>query len=235
MINLSSRLRRIAEEVKPGETVADIGTDHGYLPIYLVDSGISPRAILTDISPGSLEKAKRDAESFLERSGRVSFRLGDGLDVIAPGEVDVIVIAGMGGLQMIDILGREPQKSRSFSCFLLQPRTKSGELRAWLRNHGCEIRKEQIVREGKHLPVILTAVYTGNPDPAPYSAEDDFPGREAVNAGTPEPLIREFFEREQKKYEAILRSIRTHGSDETDAEAAKERLRVIETRIGEMV
>ena len=82
MIELKGRLKTIAEKVDKGETMADIGTDHGFLPFYLIENGISPKVVLCDISPGSLAKAKQNAE-YLSSDEGVDFRLGDGIDVLS--------------------------------------------------------------------------------------------------------------------------------------------------------
>ena len=94
---LKGRLLAIANAVPPSRAIADIGTDHGLVPVWLVTNGIAQKAIITDISPGSLAKA----ESLIKQEGladKIEPRLGDGLLPVKPGEVDTIVIAGMGGM-----------------------------------------------------------------------------------------------------------------------------------------
>ena len=92
--------------------MADIGTDHGFLPFYLAENGISPKVILADISPGSLMKAKENSK-YVSTDAEIDFRLGDGLDVLSPGEVDVIVIAGLGATTMSSMPGQSQKKARS--------------------------------------------------------------------------------------------------------------------------
>ena len=120
MNRLTDRLQLLADQIENGETMADIGTDHGFLPLYLWQQGISPAVIMCDISEPSLAKAKAAAGA-LQFGRELDFRAGDGLNVLAPGEVDVIVIAGMGGLLIRDILSDDLEKTRSFSKFILQP------------------------------------------------------------------------------------------------------------------
>ena len=153
---LSERLQVMADKILPGESCADVGTDHGYLGCYLYAKGISPKVIMTDISEDSLAKAKATAGAG-QFGTDVAFRLGNGLEVIGSAEVDCVVIAGMGGLLIRDILAADVQKTKTFKRFVLQPRTASGPLRKWLLEEGFAIMSEDIVREGAFLPEIITA------------------------------------------------------------------------------
>ena len=100
---LDERLKTVAALVRPGSRVADIGTDHGYLPVYLVKEGICPRAIAADLRSGPLESARRHVTA-AGLSDRIDLRLGDGLTPIEPQEVDDMIIAGMGGETIAGIL-----------------------------------------------------------------------------------------------------------------------------------
>lgn len=155
MVKLTPRLQTIANETKPGETMADIGTDHGFLPIYLWEAGICPHVIMADISRGSLDKA-RDNCRMLHPEQEFDLRLGSGIEVIGNGEVDAVAIAGMGGILMTEILGADLKKAHSFRRLILQPRNHVGRLRYWLLNNGFKIVNEQLVREGKFICEILT-------------------------------------------------------------------------------
>lgn len=162
MVKLSDRLQLMADLVDDGQTVADIGTDHGFLPIYLWESGKSKKVILADISKGSLQKAmdnvamRKYSEEILENN--VLFRHGDGIKILEDGEVDAVTIAGMGGVLMTEILGANLKKTKSFKKFVLQPRNGQGKLRWWLLNNGFSIEKELLVREGKFICEILSVV-----------------------------------------------------------------------------
>lgn len=157
MNKLTDRLQVIADEVQKGETMADIGTDHGFLPLYLWENGISPHVIMCDISEPSLAKAKAAAGAY-QFGHELSFRAGDGLTVLDTGEVDVVVIAGMGGYLIRDILAEDPGKTASFSKYVLQPRNHAGTLRHWLASNGFRIARNQLVREGKFICEIITAL-----------------------------------------------------------------------------
>lgn len=159
MIKLSDRLQVIANLINKGQTMADIGTDHGFLPLYLFEREISPKVILADISKGSLQKAIDNVEEKAckeeDKTSAFQFRLGNGIEILGAGEVDVVVIAGMGGLLMTQILGADLEKSKSFKKIILQPRNAPGKLRYWLMNNGFQILSENLVREGKYICEIL--------------------------------------------------------------------------------
>ena len=156
-MKLTPRLQKIADEIKQGETMADIGTDHGFLPLYLWEQKLSPKVIMADISRGSLAKAAENCRMF-RPDETFDMRLGSGLEVLAPGEVDTVVMAGMGGILMSELLGKNLQKAWSFSKYILQPRRHIGRLRFWLYDNGFSIVNEQLVREGKFICEILTVV-----------------------------------------------------------------------------
>ena len=101
---LSKRIYCVASKVSPGESAADIGTDHGYVPMLLMRDGISPYVVMSDISPGSLAKAKETFTAAGITVPDTCFRVGDGLDTIAPTEVDDIIIGGVGGFTISSIL-----------------------------------------------------------------------------------------------------------------------------------
>ena len=171
---LSKRIHKIAEKVRPGESAADIGTDHGYVPMLLMRNNVSPYVIMSDISDGSLAKAKETfAIAGLDVPGDC-FRTGDGLSTIKPGEVDDIIIGGLGGLTIAGILADDTEKSRSFKKIIMQPRKHSGNLRYYLYTNGWDITDEDLAPEGKFICEIITAEISGEgaPRTAPYPEED---------------------------------------------------------------
>lgn len=157
MLKLPDRLQKIADFIEPGESIADIGTDHGFLPIYLYETGKSPHVILSDIKKGPLEKAKENINKY-DPDKVFDIRLGSGLLSIDSGEVDTIVIAGMGGLLIADILGTDQQKSKSYQKFILQPRNAQDKLRRWLLENDFLIQDETLVKEGKYICEIILAM-----------------------------------------------------------------------------
>lgn len=175
-MDLSPRLRTIAEQVPKDAKFADIGTDHGYLPVWLLLSGTAASAIAADLRLGPLDRARQTAAHW-GVTEQLSFRLCDGLSGIAPEEADVIAIAGMGGDTIAAILDaaswtREPGKT-----LLLQPMTGQPELRLWLQTHGYDIRGERIAREGRRFYSIWTV--TGGEMP-PLSPGELWAGRQSA-------------------------------------------------------
>lgn len=153
-MELTPRLTAVAAQVPDGAVLADIGTDHAYLPVKLLLDGRIEHAIAADLREGPLDRARDTARRF-GVSGRISFRLCDGLAGIAPKEADTIAIAGMGGETITGILGAAPWTLAPDKLLLLQPMTAFAELRLWLTTHGYCIEQESIAREGKRLYTCL--------------------------------------------------------------------------------
>ena len=156
-MKLSQRLMEMYHQVSPGERVADIGTDHAYIPILLMKNNISPFVIMSDISKGSMDKAQRNCKDQGFGLPDSCFRVGDGLSTIQPGEVDTIVIGGLGGRTIAGILASDQKLTNSFSKLILQPRNNSGELRYYLKLTGWNIISERLSQEGKFICEIITA------------------------------------------------------------------------------
>lgn len=158
---ISKRLKTIAELVTPGFRAADIGTDHGYVPVYLVRNGICPFAIAADLSPGSLEKAVEHArragllsEDPAAKEGIVC-RLSDGLSRIAPGEADSIILAGMGGILMDRILRNGIETVKAAKELILSPHRDVPLLRSFAEEFGFEITRDMELTDKKKTYTIL--------------------------------------------------------------------------------
>lgn len=151
--SLTPRLQAIADQVPAEARLADIGTDHAYLPVWLILNGTVERAIAADLRPGPLERARQTARRYGVEE-RLDFRLCDGLADVRPEEIDTIVIAGMGGDTIQGILLAAPWAREK--TLLLQPMTGQPELRRWLGEWGCAIGGEHIAREGQRLYSVWT-------------------------------------------------------------------------------
>ena len=153
-MQLSERLSSVASMVTAGNCLADVGTDHGYVPIYLYERNIIPRAIAMDVNKGPLERARLHiAEYGFEKA--IETRLSDGLAALKAGEADSVVIAGMGGPLMIRILSAYPEVTASLKELILQPQSEIPEVRNWLYEQGYEILEEHMVYEdGKYYPMF---------------------------------------------------------------------------------
>lgn len=162
MITLDKRLSAVAALVRQGSRLADIGTDHAYLPVYLVQSGVCPSAIASDIGEGPLEAARRTVtENGLTRE--IALRLGDGLSTVSAEEIDDIAIAGMGGETIAAILEAAPWVQNEGVRLILQPMTRAEDLRRWLLSHGFTVSEEHLIRDKHHLYPVLAAEYTAAP------------------------------------------------------------------------
>lgn len=148
-------MQAVYREISLSKTVADIGTDHGLLPLQLLKNKVCENVIVTDISRPSLEKA----EKLLLKHGfsdRFKALAGDGLDVLLDGEADSIVIAGMGGLEIMTMLKKHLHRFES-SVFVLQPMKNTSELRIFLTQNGMSIQKDFIVLDrGKFYSILVT-------------------------------------------------------------------------------
>ena len=153
-VRLSPRLESIAGLVTPGNRLADIGTDHAYLPIWLCQQERIPSAIAADLRPGPLKAAAANIR-LAGMDGRIQTRLSDGLSHFREDEADTLTIAGMGGKLICRILGQRPELLRQFHEILLQPQSEVGDVRRFLLQNAYGIVEETCTEdEGKFYPVI---------------------------------------------------------------------------------
>lgn len=155
-MQLGPRLHTLAGFVPQGAIVADIGTDHAYLPIALIKAQQAAAAVAGDVHAGPYQAA---CEA-VQRAGldkQIAVRLGNGLAVLTPGEVDVVVIAGMGGNTMIEILEAQPAVTQGLTRLILQPMQAAASLRRWLVQHQWRLVAETLVEEDERLYEIIVA------------------------------------------------------------------------------
>ncbi len=154
---LSNRLLACASFVTPGDRVADVGCDHGYLGIHLLRCGIASSVIASDVNEQPLLSALHNSEKYGVRS-QMTFYLSDGLRNI-PRDFDCVICAGMGADTMISILEAAPWVKASGCRLILQCQSKRPELRRYLSDTGWRIRREALAKDGKFIYPILEAVY----------------------------------------------------------------------------
>lgn len=175
---LSPRLALAAGLIPKGRAVADIGTDHAYLPAWLVLEGAALRAIAADVSAGPLRNAAQTVESH-GLGERIELRLSDGLDAFAPGQADCFVFAGMGGTLIARMLDRAPWINAPGTVIVAQPMRKSEDLRGWLTAHGWRIEREAACFDAGRPYHALLAVYAAHaPQAAGYAYYGELPGCE---------------------------------------------------------
>ena len=160
-LQLNPRLLQIARLVPNCKAVADIGTDHGYIPIFSVLAGLCERAIASDINKGPIRRAEENVKAFCLED-KISLRLGGGLETVKPNEADVVVIAGMGGILISNILEASNNIVRNAKLLILQPMTAVIELRQYLSENNYEISAEHLEAEEEKIYNILVAKPGGN-------------------------------------------------------------------------
>ena len=154
---ISDRLLACCEHIAPGSRVADVGCDHGYLSIYLLQSGKARSVIASDINEGPLRSAVENAEKY-GVAENIRFYLSDGVRNI-PRDFDTLVCAGMGGDTMISILEAAPWLRSESYRLVLQCQSKTPMLRQYLSEQGWRIEKESVLRDGRFLYTVMSAVY----------------------------------------------------------------------------
>ena len=164
-IPLSDRLLACCGFVKPGDRVADVGCDHGYLGIYLLKNGIAKQVFASDINEGPLQAAVRNSEKFGVRD-KISFYLSDGVRNL-PRDFDTLVCAGMGADTIVSILSAAPWLKNEQYRLILQCQSKTPTLRRYLSENGWQITEESVLRDGRFLYTVMEVIR--NPDAMPLT------------------------------------------------------------------
>ncbi len=219
---LSQRLKAIADFVPLNSIVGDIGTDHGYLPVYLIENRIAKKVIGTDISKNSLQKIIQLVKSKgLEKE--IDIRLGNGLEVFKPFEIDTLVISGMGGLLIRDILDANKKVADSVTNFILQPNIASRELREYLYNNNFEIVDEKLIKESdKFYEIIYTKKGKGYLKESYYL---DIGEKLILNR---DPLLKDYIQHKILVAENIIEKLKID-----DSEKSRERYLELNNKIKE--
>lgn len=154
MVQLSKRLQALADMVTPGLTVADVGCDHGFVSIYLIQNKIAPKVFAMDVRKGPLERAKEHILAY-NLTEQIETRLSDGLIAMQPGEADAMVCAGMGGPLMIKIMTEGKAVAAKMQELILQPQSELQQFRRFLRENALSIVEEKMIyEEGKFYPMM---------------------------------------------------------------------------------
>ena len=217
-IRLTPRLKKIYDIVPSCNCLADIGTDHAYLPVFLLENNICNTAIASDVAIGPLNRAKSTVELH-KLSERVSLRLGSGLSTIDKNEADTVVIAGMGGLLIADILSDGLEKIKN-TKIIIQPMSSVPDLRLHLYKSGFCIEKEHLVKELDKLYIIMEISYTG--ENYTYDDIDIYFGRYFVD-NKPE-LYSLYLEQQIKKYDTIIKGLLNAENDNSKEKLKKTKL-----------
>lgn len=202
MIKLSKRMEANAAMISPSDTFCDVGCDHGYLSIYLVQKGIVKKAIAMDLREGPLEHAKINVEAN-DLEDKIELRLSDGVDKLKKDEADSCLIAGMGGNVTIHILTEGKAKIASLKELVLQPQSEIEEVRRYLSANGFLIIDEDMVLEDNKFYPIIKAV----PNEEAYSLSEEELLYGPILIKEKHPILKMYLEKELAVKKSILEKL----------------------------
>ncbi|VIG12763.1 SAM-dependent methyltransferase [Clostridioides difficile] len=211
-MKLTDRLLKIASLVSDGKKIADIGTDHGYIPVYLLKEGRVPFAVLADVNKGPLDNAHKEViqNNLLDK---VDLRLGSGIEILEIGEVEEVIIAGMGGILISELLEAKKEVAHNVEKLILQPMQAQEELRYYLLNNGYEILEEVLVREDFRIYEIIVAKYTGKNT----IIEDEIYYEVGIKLlENKDSLFKDFIEKKIKTYSSIVSKLEGKNGEAID-------------------
>ena len=215
MLSLSERMLMAAKMVREGNSVADIGTDHAYLPAWLILNGISPKALACDVRKGPLENAKKTVEAY-SIEDKITLRLSDGFDKINPSEADDFVMCGMGGTLMEQLVSRTHWLKDEKKRIIVQPQSHAEDIRRFFVENGFEILFEDACIDSGKLYCAMAAEYTGKTEEKPISY--------IYSGKLPECRKKEaklFLENINSRLKKKLEAEKIHGTAETAEYLAK--------------
>ncbi|HBF0341568.1 TPA: SAM-dependent methyltransferase [Clostridioides difficile] len=211
-MKLTDRLLKIASLVSDGKKIADIGTDHGYIPVYLLKEGKVPFAVLADVNKGPLDNAHKEViqNNLLDK---VDLRLGSGIEILEIGEVEEVIIAGMGGILISELLEAKKEVAHNVEKLILQPMQAQEELRYYLLNNRYEILEEVLVREDFRIYEIIVAKYTGKNT----IIEDEIYYEVGIKLlENKDSLFNDFIEKKIKTYSSIVNKLEGKNGEAID-------------------
>lgn len=210
-VALSKRLHALADMVTPGNTVADVGCDHGFLSIYLVQNHVSPRVLAMDVRSGPLLAATTHVQEY-GLTEYISTRLSDGIQKMEIGECETLVIAGMGGRLMTRILSEDVKKTGSFREMILQPQSEIPQFRKFLRESGYAIVDENMICEDGKFYFMMKVL----PGGSAQGREETDPMYDAYGKLLIEkkhPLLYEFLMLQKKQLQQIEETLIQNPKD----------------------
>ena len=215
-MELSKRLYAVASLVTEGASVADIGTDHGYIPIYLTEQKIASKVIALDINKGPLERARMHIIGHGLKN-QIETRLSDGLKAVDPGEVDTMIAAGMGGGLVIKILEEGKDVVDQLYTCILQPQSEIQRVREYLATNHLKIIAEDMVEEdGKFYPMMKVV----HGEVQPYTRCECLYGRCLLQQR--HPVLEKYLHREMAIRESIFRQLEKRKNSESAAARMEE-------------
>ena len=254
-LKLSERLQAVAAMVTEGGVVCDVGCDHGFVPVCLVKSGISPKVIAMDINEGPLQAAREHIGEYL-LADYIETRLSDGVAALGTGEADTLICGGMGGRLIKRIMEEGKEKIRQMREVILQPQSEIAMVREYLRKEGYAVADEKMVlEEGKYYPVIKALpVFSvqedwekkdggrreeadsaepeqgGEPEDAGWRKIEDKYGPVVLNKK--DPVLEDYLRREYSLCMQIMENLRENGREtEGRQEEIADRIRGVEAAL----
>lgn len=225
MVKISNRLMTAASLVSEGMILADVGTDHGYVPIYLMEQKRIPSAIAMDINEGPLERA-REHITLYGMDTYIKTRLSDGVAAMKPGEADAILIAGMGGGLVMHILKDGEEVCHAAKELILQPQSELERVRAFLEEEGYEILAEDMVFEEDKFYPMMKVRYTGEALEKLREKKQDLPKIQDVDPfklfnlygglllKNQHPVLKTYLEKESMIYTDIEKNLQKQAASE---------------------
>lgn len=222
-MKLTDRLLKIASLVDEGKKIADIGTDHGYIPVYLLKNDKIDFAILADVNKGPLDNARKEVRHN-KLEDKVDLRLGSGIEVLNENEVDQIIIAGMGGILTSELLEAKTSVAQNAEKLILQPMQAQDELRKYLYKNGYEVINEVLVKEDFRIYEIIEAKYTGKKTEVSDEIYYEVSNKLIENK---DQLLVEFINKKINAYENIIKKLEGKSGESIEAKR-NETIKVIE-------
>lgn len=197
-----------ASLVTAGHRLADVGTDHGYIPIVLVQEGKIPSALAMDVNQGPLKRAEEHIKEY-QLDSYIHIRLSDGVQNLQPGEADSVLIAGMGGALVIKILQEGKEVLKTVKELILQPQSEIEKVRLYLENAGyCIVEEDMVLEDGKYYPVMKAEL--GNMH---YDRKIEYVyGKKLLDKK--HPVLKDFLEKKYIHCEKLLEKLRQDGKQE---------------------
>lgn len=228
-IVLSQRMQMVADMVSKGNVLADIGCDHGFVSIYLLENGICPKVIAMDVNEGPLLRAKEHIE---ERglSSYIDVRLSDGMEKLLLGEAESVLIAGMGGRLVVKILTDCMDKAKALKEIVLQPQSELHLVRQFLMDTGFHIIQEDMVKDNDKFYPAMRVAWNEEKAQA-LSGEELWYGPLLLKEK--HPVLQEYLEKEKVKYAQIAEDIVNNGNntDKATEDTIQKRRSLIDTAL----
>lgn len=234
-VELSLRMQALTDMVSKGRVVCDVGCDHGWVSIYLVQQGIAPKVYAMDVRIGPLERA-REHICLYRLEAYIETRLSDGLTNLSEGEADCMICAGMGGPLMMKILTEGRQKAKSMKELILQPQSELTLFRKFLRGEGYRIVSEDMVlEEGKFYPMMkVVPVKEAEVVCEDKDMQEVWDAYGELLLKQKHPVLKQYLVKTKEHVEGLLEHLKQQNTAEDRILQLKEELKLLEKAMGYM-